>query len=49
MAAKKRKTARTGPKCKRIVTKTGKTVRRCFGPNGKFLPTPAKKRARKKR
>lgn len=47
MAAKKRKSVRTGPKCKRIVTKTGKTVRRCFDPNGKFIKTPTKKRARK--
>lgn len=47
MAARKRSVKRAGPKCKRVTTSTGKTIRRCWGPNGKLVAAPKKKRARR--
>ena len=45
MATKKRSVRRrAGPKCKRVTTSTGKTIRRCWGPNGKLVAAPKRKR-----
>jgi hypothetical protein len=47
MAAKKRKSSAPGSvKCKRLVSKTGKTFRQCRV-NGKLVKTPPTKRARR--
>ena len=51
MAAKKRRAAKAGPKCKMVATKAGgKKTKRCWGPKGfiKILKTSRAVRKRKK-